>query len=103
MLLDIDGSPDKDEIAAVIEQQTAFFEHWKKWSILSGSTFLFLVGINSLFLAGMPLHSLWETIGRYLMFVTFGGMLWALYSTLMLWGAFSLQREYKKTYVVKED
>jgi hypothetical protein len=103
MVLDIDESPDENEIAAVLEHQNSRIERWRRQSLLSAATLLLIIGANSLFFAGMPLHFLWEAIGENFLFVTFGGMLWTLYSVLALWSAFSLHRDFKKTYSSKEN
>ena len=102
MVLDIDESPDQEEVAAVLENQIGRINYWKRWSIQSGLTFAIAVGINSLFLAGMPLHSLWDQIGKYLLLITFAAMIWTMYCVLLLWGANSQHREFKKMYSSEE-
>jgi hypothetical protein len=101
-VLDIDESPDHEEIAAVLENQCDRIAYWKRKSIQSGLTFAAMVGLTSLFLAGMPLHSLWEQVGKYLLLATYPAMIWALYCVLLLWGAYSQHREFKKIYSSEE-
>ncbi len=101
-MLDIDDSPDHEEIAAVLGNQKGRITHWKKRSFHSGLTFLVMVGLTSLFLAGMPIHSLWEGIGKYILLSTYPAMFWALYCVMMLWGAHSQHCEFKKMYTSGE-
>ena len=102
MVLDIDESPSQEEIAAVLENQNGRIARYKTLSLQSGLTLAVVVGITSLFLAGMPLHSLWEQVGKYLLLVTFAAMIWTLYCVLLLWGAYSQHREFKKMYSSEE-
>ncbi len=50
----------------------------------------------------MPLHSMWERIGKYFLLAAFPAMLWTLYCTLLLWGAYAQHREFKKMYSSEE-
>ena len=103
MVLDIDESPSQEEIAAVLELQKGRIAHWKTRTVQSVLTFALSAGATSLFLAGMPLHSLWDRIGRYGLLVTYAAMIWALRCVLLLWGAYSQSREFKKKYSMKEN
>ena len=102
MLLDIDESPSQDERTVVHENQARRIAQCKTKSMRSGLVFALAGGATSLCLAGMPLHSLWEQIGKYLLLVTFASMIWALYCNLLLWGAYSQRRELKKLYTSEE-
>jgi hypothetical protein len=102
MVLDVDASPSQEEIADVLERQSSRIAYWKKWSLYSGLAFVLVVGITSLFLEGMPWHSLWDQIGKYLLLVAFAAMIGALYCVVLLWGAFSQHREFKKIYSPEE-
>jgi hypothetical protein len=103
MVLDIDESLGQDEIAAVLEHQRGRIALSKRRALKSWFIFVLLVGTSSLFLAGMPLHSLWDRLGKYLLFLTFVGMLGALVSVLSLWGACAVHREFIRTYSTKEN
>ena len=84
MILDIENSPSPEEIAAVRRYQRLRIQHWKKRALFSSIVLLLLIGTTSLFLAGMPLHFLWDRIGKYFLLITYGGLLWVLHSTLLL-------------------
>jgi hypothetical protein len=101
-VLDTDESPDQEEIAAVLENQSGRIDQRKTRSIQSGLVFVLFVAMTSLFLAGMPLHSMWERIGKYFLLAAFPAMLWTLYCTLLLWGAYAQHREFKKMYSSEE-
>jgi hypothetical protein len=85
-----------------LENQSGRINYWKRWSIQFVLAFVIAIGITSLFLAGMPLHSLWDQIGKYLLLVTFAAMICALYGVLLLWGAYSQHRQFKKMYSSEE-
>ena len=102
MIFDIENSPSKEEITAVLRHQKSRIQHCKKRALFSSIVLLLLIATTSLFLAGMPLHSLWDRIGKYFLLITYAGLLWALYSVLLLGGAFSQHRDFKKTYSDEE-
>lgn len=103
MILDIENSPSVEEITTVLRYQELRIQHWKKRTLFSSIVLLLLIGTTSLFLAGMPLHFLWEHIGKYFLLITYGALLWVLHSALLLCGAFSQHRDFTKTYSTKEN
>lgn len=71
MIYDMNTPPDtKEEVAAAQQEARKLLNLWKKRSLYASGAFLLSCASVSPFLYGHPLHSYWESFGKYLVLLS---------------------------------
>jgi hypothetical protein len=71
MIYDMKSTPDtKEEVAAARQDARKLLSLWKKRSLYAGGALLLSCASVSFFLYGHPLHSYWESFGKYLVLLS---------------------------------
>lgn len=71
MIYDTNSTPDtKEEVAAAQQDARRLLRLWKKRSLYAGGALFLSCGSVVPFLYGHPLHSHWESFGKYLVLLS---------------------------------
>src|SRR5579863_4355638 len=86
----------KEDLPEAINQARDRLRLWKSRSLYS--LVLLFLGCAAVvpFLYGYPLHTYWESFGKYLVLLSMGLLVVAVYCTGLLWGAWTALRELEK-------
>jgi hypothetical protein len=83
----------EEEVQAVRKNAELRLRLWRTRSVYSlAGLFLACVAVAP-FLAGHSLHSYWNSVGKYLVLVSMGLLVVALYCVGLCWGAWSAMRQ----------
>src|SRR5271168_416534 len=88
-----DESFTPEELLEAKENATERLRLWKKRSIYSMIALFLSCAAVSPFLYGHPLHRYWEAFGKYVVLVSMGLLLFAVYCVGLLWGAWISLRD----------
>jgi hypothetical protein len=97
MIYDATESPlSDDELAAVKQNAQARLSLWQRRALYSTGALVLSCALVYPFLEGYPLHSYWESFGKYLLYVPMALLLVFLYCNLLWWGAWQGRRDLEK-------
>lgn len=86
----------EDELVAVRQNAWLRLSLWRRRGLYSTVALILSCACVYPFLEGHPLHSHWESFGKYLLFLPMGLLLVFLYCNGLWWGAWQSKRDLEK-------
>ena len=86
------------DIAVIKEQAADFLRRRRKNALCATVTFFLSCAAVTLFLAGFPLHTYWESFGRYLLLLTMGLLPVFVVYVGLLWSAWVYRRDIEREF-----
>jgi len=93
-----EGALSTKDIAEVRTQATEFLRRRSRNALYATVAFVLSCFTVMLFLAGFPLHSYWESLGRFFLLLTMGLLPVFLYYVSSLWSAWAYRRDIEKEF-----
>ena len=92
-----DNIPDSDDdLAEALESAKTRLQLWRNRSLYSTAALLLSCVLVYPFLFGHPMHTFWESFGKYLITLPMFFLILSVYCTGLLWAAWRCLRDLKE-------